>query len=73
MTEPATVFYREARGFYPREIEFLDFVDTNYEVVARFENSQRFLGVDSKRGSHLSEDWLRPNPRITILKRKAVE
>jgi hypothetical protein len=71
MTEPASDFYREAKAFYPRENAFLDFVDRKYEVVASFENSQRLFGVDSKTGAHLSEDWLRPNPRITIFRRKS--
>ena len=70
IAEPASRFYREAKAFYPGQNEFLDFVDQHYEVVARFENSQRLFGIDSKAGAHLSEDWLRPNPRITIFKRR---
>jgi Dolichyl-phosphate-mannose-protein mannosyltransferase len=70
LSEPEARFYREAKQYYPRENQFLDYLGANYSVAARFENSQRLLGVDSKAGDHLAEDWLRPNPQITIYERK---
>jgi hypothetical protein len=70
VSEFAMRFYQEAIDHYPAQQQFFDYVRANYKEVVRFENSQQILGVDSKDGIKISEDWLHPNPRITILRRQ---
>lgn len=67
VSEAATSEYFQAIEYYPNVKEFFQFIAANYSEVAHFENSQKLLFVDSKRGSKIPEDWLHPNPRITIL------
>jgi 4-amino-4-deoxy-L-arabinose transferase-like glycosyltransferase len=62
-------FYREALDAHPRQREFLAYVDSHYELVADFQNSQSLFGVDAHSGPHLAQDWVLPNPRITIYRR----
>jgi hypothetical protein len=69
VSEAATSPYFQAIDYYPKAKEFFRFIAANYSEVAHFENSQKLLFVDSKRGSKMPEDWLHPNPRITILTR----
>jgi hypothetical protein len=70
LPEFGTLAYLEALDFYPAQRAFFQYVGREYIVVAEFENSQKLLGIDSKKGYRLSHDWLFPNPRITILKRR---
>lgn len=70
LSDFGTIPYQEARRYYPEQQRFFDYVTSNYRVVASFENPQRILWVNSKSGPLLSQDWLHPNPRITILARK---
>ena len=49
--------------------EFFQYLRDHYAEVARFENPQRLLGIDSKEELVNTHDWLYPNPRITIYKR----
>ena len=69
LSEAATSQYLQAIDYYPKVKDFLRFVADNYSEAGHFENSQRLLFVDSKKGTNLPEDWLHPNPRITILVR----
>jgi hypothetical protein len=67
--EFGTRFFQEAIDHYPQHREFFDYVRDHYAEVAHFENSQQLLGIDSKKGDKLPQDWLHPNPRITIYRR----
>jgi len=69
-SEWGTSFYLQAIGHYPEQKQFFDYIDANYTELVHFENSQKLLFIDSKRGSRLPQDWLHPNPRITILIRR---
>jgi hypothetical protein len=69
MTDYPTQWYREAIDYHPRERRFLEYVDAHYRPVAEFVNSQSLLGIDSRGSAHIPQDWLHPNPRITILQR----
>jgi len=71
VSEWRTSFFRQAIDHYPEYKRFSGYVSENYKEIARFENSQKLLFIDSKRGSKLPQDWLHPNPRITILIRRA--
>lgn len=71
VSEFSTAFYGQAIGHWPEQEKFFAYVNANYSEVVHFENSQRFLFLDSKAGSNLSQDWLHPNPRITILMRRS--
>ncbi len=70
MSEFGTSFYQQAIDFYPEHKKFLDYVAQNYTEIVHFENSQTLFGINSKRGMKLPQDWLHPNPRITILVRR---
>ena len=72
LSEFGTRFFQEAIDFYPQQKEFFAYVGENYAEVVHFENSQKLLGIDSKPSRKLPQDWLHPNPRITILKRRDV-
>jgi 4-amino-4-deoxy-L-arabinose transferase-like glycosyltransferase len=72
VSEFGTSFYLQAIEHYPRQKQFFQFVKDNYTELAHFENSQKILFINSKSGSKLSQDWLHPNPRITILIRRAL-
>src|SRR6202007_1276478 len=67
LSEYSTAFYAQAIGHWPEQEKFLAYMNANYSEVVHFENSQRLLFIDSKAGANLSQDWLHPNPRITIL------
>jgi len=69
MTDYPTQWYREAIDYYPKERGFLGYVAAHYRPVAEFVNSQSLLGIDSRGSAHIPQDWLHPNPRITILQR----
>jgi hypothetical protein len=71
VSEYSTAFYGQAIGHWPEQEKFLAYVNANYSEVVHFENSQRLLFIDSKAGANLSQDWLHPNPRITILIRRS--
>lgn len=73
VSEFSTAPYAQAIGHWPEQERFFEYVNGNYSEVARFENSQKLLILDSKAGSTLSQDWLIPNPRITILIRRTSE
>jgi len=66
-SEFSTSAYSQALDYYPQQKSFFQFVTENFSEVVRFENSQELLFINSKRGSKLPDDWLHPNPRITIL------
>ncbi|MGI9146830.1 MAG: ArnT family glycosyltransferase [Chloroflexota bacterium] len=52
------------------EQAFWSLVATDFVEVARFENSQRLLWLDSKKDpASITHDWLQPNPRITLYQR----
>jgi Dolichyl-phosphate-mannose-protein mannosyltransferase len=70
VSEYVTERYEGALGYFPTARTFFDYVRDNYTEVTHFENSQRLLGVDSKTGLTVTHDWLYPNPRITIYRRK---
>ena len=70
MSESGTAFYLQAIEHYPEKKEFFDYVLANYTEIIHFENSQKLLFVNSKRGGALPQDWLHPNPRIAILIRR---
>jgi hypothetical protein len=54
------------------EQEFWNTVSTDFVEVARFENSQKLLWIDSKYDPwSITHDWIWPNPRITVFKRVA--
>jgi len=69
-SEFGTRFYLEAIEHYPAHKKFFDYVNANYVDVVHFENSQRIFGIDSKATTRMAQDWLHPNPRITILRRE---
>jgi len=69
-SEFGTSFYLQAIEHYPEKKEFFDYVLENYTEIIHFENSQKMLFVNSKRGGALPQDWLHPNPRIAILIRR---
>jgi 4-amino-4-deoxy-L-arabinose transferase-like glycosyltransferase len=69
-SEWGTSFYLQAIGYYPEKKQFFDYIDANYTELIHFENSQKLLFINSKRGSMLPQDWLHANPRITILIRR---
>jgi len=71
VSEFSTAPYAQAIGHWPEQEKFLAYVNEHYGEVAHFENSQKVLFLDSKRGSKLAQDWLIPNPRITILMRRS--
>ena len=71
VSEFSTAFYGQAIGHWPEQEKFLAYVNANYSELVHFENSQRLLFIDSKAGATLSQDWLHPNPRITILIRRS--
>jgi hypothetical protein len=71
VSEFSTAAYGQAIGHWPEQEKFFANVNANYSEVAHFENSQRLLFVDSKAGRTLPQDWLHPNPRITILMRRS--
>ena len=71
VSEFSTAPYAQAIGHWPEQEKFLAYVNEHYREVAHFENSQKLLFLDSKRGSKLAQDWLIPNPRITILMRRS--
>jgi len=68
VSECATSY--QAFDYYPQQESFFQFVADNYAETAHFENSQKLLFIDSKQGARLAQDWLLPNPRITILTRR---
>jgi hypothetical protein len=70
VSEYITERYEGAVNAFPPVRRFFDYVRDNYTEVASFENSQRLLGIDSKKGLTVTHDWLYPNPRITIYRRK---
>ena len=70
VSEYVTQRYAGALPYYPAVKDFFDYVRDHYEEVAGFENSQRLLGIDSKQGLTVTHDWLYPNPRIVIYRRK---
>lgn len=70
VSELITQKYDGALEHYPAVKQFFEYIDANYKEVARFENSQRLLGIDSKYGLVITSDWLNPNPRITIFRRR---
>jgi hypothetical protein len=64
-----TILFEQALSHHPAEQRFFDYVREHYVEVAHFENSQKLLFIDSKpRDAKLSQDWLHPNPRITVLR-----
>ncbi|HEY1754534.1 MAG TPA: glycosyltransferase family 39 protein [Bryobacteraceae bacterium] len=70
LSEYVSQRYEGALDRNPSVQEFFSYLGNNYVEVARFENSQRLLGVDSKSGLQITHDWLYPNPRITIYQRR---
>lgn len=70
VSEFSTSPYSQAIDYYPQQRRFFQFVTANYVEVIHFENSQKLLFIDSKRRSRLPQDWLHPNPRITIMLRR---
>ena len=71
VSEYVTQRYEETPADFPQVSGFFDYIRDNYTEVTSFENSQRLLGVDSKKGWTVTHDWLYPNPRITIFRRKS--
>jgi hypothetical protein len=67
MSEAGTSSYLQAIEHYPEKREFFAYVLENYTELIHFENSQKFLLVNSKAGRATPQDWLHPNPRITVL------
>jgi hypothetical protein len=67
--EFGTRFFNEAIDYYPQHRDFFAYVRNHYAEVVHFENSQTLLGIDSKKGDRLPQDWLHPNPRITVYRR----
>jgi dolichyl-phosphate-mannose-protein mannosyltransferase len=66
-----TILFQQALSHLPAKRRFFDYVRAHYVEVTHFENSQRLLFINSKpRDAKLAQDWLHPNPRITILKRR---
>jgi hypothetical protein len=70
LSEFGTRFFQEAIDHYPEHRKFFDYVRDHYFEVIHFENSQKLLGIDSKKGDRLPQDWLHPNPRITVYQRR---
>ena len=70
VSEYVTQRYEGAVADFPPVMRFFDYIRDNYAEVTSFENSQSLLGVDSKKGLIVTHDWLYPNPRITIFRRK---
>lgn len=73
LSERGTSFYLQAIGYYPEQKQFFDYIEANYTELIHFENSQKILFINSKRGSRMPQDWLHANPRITILVRRTRE
>ena len=71
VSEYVTQRYEGALADFPPVGGFFNYIRDNYTEVRSFENSQRLLGVDSKKGWTVTHDWLYPNPRITIFRRKS--
>lgn len=67
------LWYEQAISHYPQIQAFLAAVRRDYCQVATFENQQKLFFFDAvPRHAKLSQDWLHPNPRITILERRAL-
>lgn len=72
LTDFGPLFYEEGLSSFPKQQAFFAYVHSHYHLVASFENSQTLLGVDSKHAGRIPQDWLFPNPKITILERNSV-
>jgi 4-amino-4-deoxy-L-arabinose transferase-like glycosyltransferase len=64
--------FEEAISHYPDVRAFTQLVAKDFCLMARFENSQALLGINTKpRGAALPADWLFPNPTISVLERRS--
>lgn len=67
-----TLMYEQVLRRLAGPRSFLAAVRHDYCEVIHFENSDRWWFINSKpRGGKLAQDWILPNPRITILERQA--